>query len=315
MKSVGASMPALPVALGLGAGIAVYGALSVSPWIGLALAVAGIAFARLLKRTSASAVFALGLGILVSWNSRPSGIPPNLVGENTSVSGRVDAVTMTDLTTRIVITPDFTPSAGRLLAIYRGAAHDIRPGMTVEVSGKITVPDSVTDLPLQTDFNRYLKLDGIVGRMNVYSRSDLRVTDSSRSVWDRFRDTVRSGWLDAIVSAGFDEPTTAFMLAVLGGDDMLLDTALEERFRDNGLAHLLAISGMHLALIVMLLGWMLYAMKFSITTRRIYYIVLMIAVGLFTVAAGGSPSVCRAAVMALVMLGCGLFETPPDPRQ
>ncbi|MDE6397395.1 MAG: ComEC/Rec2 family competence protein, partial [Muribaculaceae bacterium] len=25
--------------------------------------------------------------------------------------------------------------------------------------------------------------------------------------------------------------------------------------------------------------------------------------------------VCRAAVMALVMLGCGLFETPPDPRQ
>ena len=309
-------MPALPVALGMSVGIALHTTFGIWPWAGVGAVAAVLLFFMLFRNTGITSFsVAVGLGVLVSWFNRPAELPENMIGEKTVVTGRVDEVTVTDLTTRIVITPLNSPVTGRLLVAYRGGTNEMRLGVTIEVSGTIVAPDEQTDLPRQTDFNKYLKLDGIVGRMNVYTRSDMKVIDHTRDRLTSFCDDTRAGWLDAIVNAGFNEETTAFMLAVLGGDDLMLDSSLEERFRDNGLAHLLAISGMHLAIIVMLLGWMLYAMKLSPFTRRLYYIILMVGVGLFTVASGASPSVCRAAAMAVVMLGCGLFETTPNPGQ
>lgn len=312
-------MPALPFAMGLSAGIAVSFLGTVPWWIALIVALTGLCLRRYRRFGIPSLTVGVAVGLVSGTYNRPEPVSPEIFDGQTEITGRVVDVRPTALTTRIVVDIDSTlsaPAEGRIVINYHGAESRIRPGTEIAARGKVYPLDEAVDLPYQTDYNRYLFVEGISGRMSIYSHSDLTiVSNENRGWWNSFSDSVRRGWLAAIVDAGFNEQTTAFILAAIGGDDYLLDKSLEDRFRDNGLAHLLAISGMHLAIVVLIMSWLVYFLKFTLRTRRFYFVLLMLAVVLYAVAVGLRPSVCRSALMALVMLGCGLFEVRPNPFQ
>lgn len=312
--------PAAPLATGVAAGV-LLGVTFGVPWIiGSILIVAAI----WLKGRVRTGVFAAGVGIIAGVMASPVPLPSDIDGHECEVTGRIEKVDRTPETTRLVVgvsaikpadSVEAQESNVRTLVTFHGFNDALRPGIEVKVKGKIASPDSVVDVPYGVDYNRYLFIDGVTSRMNVYDYDDLRIVDDNPGRWYGWTYNLRENWLEAIASAGFDEQTTAFLLAVLGGDGLLMTEDMEEELRSTGLAHLLAISGMHLAIVVLVMTCMLYGLRMTGVTRWLYFVLTATGTCVYAVAAGGSPSVCRAAVMMLVLLGDQVFEVRSNAYQ
>ncbi len=125
------------------------------------------------------------------------------------------------------------------------------------------------------------------------------------SPFARFRAATRFRLISALLSRG---PFGGFLLALLSGNRDYLEPGLAQRFRDSGLSHVLALSGMHLSIIALL------AIK---TGRRIggerLSIRLSLAAMLFFVwFAGSSPSLARALLMAFLLFVARVLGYKPN---
>lgn len=89
-----------------------------------------------------------------------------------------------------------------------------------------------------------------------------------------------------------------FFLALLCGAREYTDSATDTAFKNAGLSHILALSGMHLSLfsgIALFLGN-------KIGRRKISFIIRITSIVLFVCFAGISPSLCRAFICELVLI-------------
>jgi len=107
------------------------------------------------------------------------------------------------------------------------------------------------------------------------------------------------------VSEIFTADTVGFLTAVLTGDRSYMDPVVFENLRQSGIAHLVAVSGMHVVLLTSLL--MLLLGK----SRRTALIAIPLVI-LFAVMTGASPSTARAALMQTMILSAPLFRRETD---
>ncbi len=104
------------------------------------------------------------------------------------------------------------------------------------------------------------------------------------------------------------EPQAAFGQAVLLGIRDRLPARLVDDFRATGTSHLLAISGLHVGI---LLGLSLAASQWLLGRRRNLYLVApLLLLWLYAALAGMSPSVTRAAIMASVYVAAMALGRP-----
>ncbi|CDN37833.1 ComEC/Rec2 family competence protein [Bacillus thuringiensis] len=101
------------------------------------------------------------------------------------------------------------------------------------------------------------------------------------------------------VTEMFPEQSGAFMNALLFGDRQQMTFEVEEQYQQFGLVHLLAISGSH---IVMLMVIVYFILLRSGVTREVATICLIVCIPLYMVLAGASPSVIRASITGVLML-------------
>jgi competence protein ComEC len=148
----------------------------------------------------------------------------------------------------------------------RGRAH-VRIGETVapfhagdrvEVTGYLIVPEGPRN-PGEFDIAAYARALGQVGWLLVPSRELLEVTPAKRSnlsaQWLRWREKIQrraGGWLLASLpgrdAESLSQRDLLLKALLLGQRDPELD-GLTETFQRLGLAHLLAISGLHLGML------------------------------------------------------------------
>ncbi len=94
----------------------------------------------------------------------------------------------------------------------------------------------------------------------------------------------------------FSKGTASLAKALLLGDRYELSEITERDFRRIGISHILALSGTHLVLIV---GFIMYFLKFIITSDRLRFICVAL-IALFTMLiTGASPSIMRAGLMLI----------------
>jgi competence protein ComEC len=98
-----------------------------------------------------------------------------------------------------------------------------------------------------------------------------------------------------------------FMISLLLGDRSGLEQVRLEGWRASGLAHLLALSGMHVSLMAVLMAQALSLLRFPPWMRDT---VLVLFLPLYVWVCGWPASVVRAALMALLMLVARRLERP-----
>lgn len=138
-----------------------------------------------------------------------------------------------------------TPRRVRV-TVRTGALGDWRIGDRVRLRAVLMPPPGPSH-PGAHDFGRAAFFNGIGGvgfATSPVERMDGGAPDSARMRLDRFRERIA----DRIGTAIAGQPG-AIARALLVGDKSRLTEQTKTAFRDSGLAHLLAISGLHLALV------------------------------------------------------------------
>ena len=90
---------------------------------------------------------------------------------------------------------------------------------------------------------------------------------------------------------------SALAKALLVGYKVDLDRDLVQAFSNAGVVHLIAISGLHLALIYGLLFWITLQIPFLKNSKIVRILVILLCLWFFALLTGASPSVMRAAIM------------------
>ncbi len=117
-----------------------------------------------------------------------------------------------------------------------------------------------------------------------------------------------------------DDQSRAVAAALLFGDGTGLSEGLRRDFAAAGAGHLLAVSGLHMAMAAFILytlsRWLMGLnqwLLFRINTRKASLFISMPGVILYAALAGFSPSATRAAVMILIFSCAFLLDRPHDP--
>lgn len=177
----------------------------------------------------------------------------------------------------------------------------IVPGDRISALGKLRLPEQKRN-PNTFDYRKYLRTKGIYTTM--YAEKASRIGLPSTGFSGRlYRTKIR--FIDQLEIAAGQE-TSDLMRAILFGDKGSLDDDLQETFRMNGTAHILAVSGLHVGMVYALLltvwNWLGRMLPVSVLGRRGWG--FLITVGLLLVMyatlSGFAPSVVRAVLMILL---------------
>ena len=190
-----------------------------------------------------------------------------------------------------------SPRDGDQVARLRLATHDgsvlvaatlpaypvVTAGATVEVGGRLRPP------PDGDPYGDYLRRTGASGSLDA---RELRVIEAPGFSLQTARDAAG----DAL-RRSLPEPEAGLAAGILIGLRERVDRTLAADFATAGVSHVVAISGWNIAIVAGLVGAVLRGRH-----RRVVSVAVLGVVVAYVIAAGGSPSVVRAAVMAGVVL-------------
>ena len=198
-------------------------------------------------------------------------------------------------------------TCGQLLVYVSN--DDLRDGLpsignTIKISGSFAPMDRARN-PGGFDYRIYYRSVGITHRCFA---ENVRIIGTDT---DFFRQTVFEirQYLLNIISERFPENDAAFLRAALLGDKSGIDDDIYDMYRRNGIAHLLAISGLHVAVLGMGLYDFLRRLGLSYLLSGIMATVFLI---FYTLLTGGSVSVVRAAVMLIMIFTAGCLGRRND---
>jgi competence protein ComEC len=299
------SRPLFIVAILYGAGICAGVRLQLGIWIsaGLALSAAFILLSFLSKKSAFLGVCALFLFTGAMMGSLS--VHPRLPAEG---KYQVSAVVSGDFqllsdgrirgTLRDVYLTDDDGTGTRLAAGYWTYTSDTKilplDGQTARFTGTVYHPEGQVN-PFGFDFRIYLLQQGIT--VGISGMKDLTLTPAGQTQPDSMVIRIRNA-ISARFSALFGD-TADLPKALLIGERSEFPEDMAMAFRRAGIAHILAISGQH---VVMLMGFAMLLIRPFHPSAKVIFAVVFILLLLYCVLLGFPPSVVRAALSMLVFL-------------
>ncbi len=185
--------------------------------------------------------------------------------------------------------------------VQRRESPYVRYGDRLVLSGSLEAPPEVEDF----DYPAYLARQGIG---SVMSFPDATIVEEDQaSLFYRWLHDVRRG-LASSLTESVPEPQASVGQALLLGLRHNLPDGLVDDFRKTGTSHLLAISGLHVSV---LLGLSLAVSRWAFGRRRqLYLLAPLVLMWLYALLAGATPSVTRAAIMGTVFLAATALGGP-----
>lgn len=176
--------------------------------------------------------------------------------------------------------------------VWPDDAEPLFAGHRVAVTGSVSTPKI-------DDGGRWNHRNGFVGTLWATRVEELGYSPGLRGLVTAFRDDSFA----RIAAMGGD---AAGLLAgvLLGNKTIYANSELEQAFQTTGLAHLMAVSGTHLAIVTMLLSIVLAKTPLR---RRARAIMLIGALVIYVAITGFAASALRACTMCSVALVLGMF--------
>ena len=174
--------------------------------------------------------------------------------------------------------------------LYGSTDNSLQYGqkLTFDASG-CWIPDGQTN-PNGFDFRQYLWMNGVSVCASV-SLSDVEIEDGSFSLKRALY--ALSDRLSEKIDRLFPENSDVMNALLLGNRTFLSDETYEN-FRISGIAHLVALSGLHVSCLALLMDKLLLVFFLP---RRVRSILTLAALSLYALMTGASPSVLRALFM------------------
>ncbi len=174
----------------------------------------------------------------------------------------------------------------------------LRYGDSLELNARLDTPPSYEGF----DYREYLARRGIVSlsafpEVQRFGPGGSPIAHALYDLRDR---------LGAALGRALPEPEAALSQGILLGQRTAIPKDLNDDFNAAGISHLVAISGYNVMIVA---GLALFVLR-PLLGRYPAILASMLLVVLFSVFVGASPSVLRAMVMGIVLLGAQFFGRP-----
>lgn len=132
--------------------------------------------------------------------------------------------------------------------------------------------------------------------------SEIEIKEGGKTFIENFKISINE-----LLNSFMSETNASLAYSVLFGDRSNLDDGVRQNFSVSGIAHLLAVSGLHI-------GFICAILLFALQKLRPFYkfIIIAIFLGIYATLCNFSPSVVRASIMCLAFLGFGLLGKQYD---
>lgn len=241
------------------------------------------------------AMAALSLG----WLCAIIHCPPRLAPEQRSghmLAGRVTEVEFTDYSTRLTVDvlDNTLPPGLKVLVSTRGCDYTLRAGDVVAWPCRL---EEITAMgnPDEMDYAAYLLHQHGVRYQQHLPIEQVRRVGQSPTLATRLANIRRDLSL-LVFNSRLSPGAQRFVVALLLGNSRFIDKTERQEFSAAGVAHVLALSGLHVGLIALMLWWLLFPLDY-VGGKKLRLTLTLVAIALFAVFTGLSPSVLRATVM------------------
>jgi len=164
--------------------------------------------------------------------------------------------------------------------------------------------------PDEMDYSSYLYHKGIRYRQHTKIESVMKVGESPTLITRA--ECLRQNLEHKILNSSLSPETQSMLIAVMLGNDNFLSPETREQFSVVGVAHVLALSGMHVAIITLLIWFFLFPLDYLRAKKLRLVLTLLMLLG-YAILTGMSPSVIRATVMIAFVFMSRLFYQKSTP--
>lgn len=302
MKAPLSYVPALPAAIGITAGI-----LADSIGCGATTAIAGGGLFVLLyvlrRHYAALCALSVAIGVLLAMSHHPPSSPSVLWGNKHTYTAEVlenrENATSTTYIAKIrsVDTQKCEPFS--VLINVSSVAEPSLPGTVIRFEGTLQPIEHKEEIPLEINYADHYLRRGIMSR--CYLNTQAQEVSAPRGI-NAFANEARRRIFNAIVDSPVNSSTASFLIASILGDRNFITPDEYTRYRDTGVAHILALSGLHVGIIASMLAFLLMPLRLSMGGRYLSSGITLIAVWCYALIAGFTPSILRATVMITVFI-------------
>ena len=241
-----------------------------------------------------------------------------------TVSGKIKEIKTDGLSDTYYITADSIVSSefaykGKIgIVIYTSAGKERKnnPGNTDHIyldyingdyicmSGTVSVPDSATN---PGNFDQYIYLRN-KGYYLCISNGTIESGNHRPYSIEGFLYGIKNR-CTKIIDNSFDSESAGIVKAMLVADKSTLDKNIKKLYSENGIAHIMAISGVHVAIIGMTLYGFLRKLRIGRLISGTFSIAIIILYGIMT---GMSSSTERAVIMLILSIAAEYFGRKTD---
>jgi competence protein ComEC len=201
-------------------------------------------------------------------------------------------------------------TSGKIIAYFEKTdkTKRLETGNTIVFKGQLQAIQGALN-PHAFDYKAYLSLRNIFH--SVYLKQghwEVAQQTNAVSIFG-FTQKIRKQLLDAYRQSGLQDTEFAMVAALVLGYDDEIDKPLLNAYSHTGTLHVLSVSGLHVGIIYLLLGYMLSFLDRSKRTGRIKVVLIIGFLWFFVLLSGFSSAAVRAAFMfSLIALGKTFYE-------
>lgn len=301
-------VPALPVAIGIVAGILLW--VAHFGWVIPCVAiVAGVILIFRGYHYFAFLFYAVAVGWGISALHAPAPPPEGIFdGEKRTFSAVISAVRTNPESQSLTLRVDSIADRGgemhacRSFSVSASLLPDwsLSPGRIVRIDAVLEPIGCHPDFPHDSDYSMLYLHRGEVARTFI-DDANIHPVGVERSfrrwLWQRREAVIR-----LLAHSGLSADAFSLVAAITVGYDDMLAPSLEENFRSAGIAHALALSGFHVGVIVLIVSVVLFPLRVFYRLRRWRMGLSLALVWFYALMVGMPPSVVRAVVMLSIVI-------------
>ncbi|MDD3161057.1 MAG: ComEC/Rec2 family competence protein [Bacteroidales bacterium] len=203
----------------------------------------------------------------------------------------------------VVINGKDTPCDKRVISYIEkdSVSASIQPGEEIVFTSRL---NPLTGTGTFSGYEKFLRREGFCATTYIAShqwgKSDVPPVKQLSYLALKYRRKLSKLFEDSVIST----KARPILLAMTLGAVELLDKETKDNFSVAGVSHLLAVSGLHVGILILLLNIFLYGMNRNEKCRIAKEFILLLSIWIYAFITGLSPSVVRAVIMfSIVILG------------
>ncbi|WP_320815850.1 ComEC/Rec2 family competence protein [Flavobacterium sp.] len=198
-----------------------------------------------------------------------------------------------------ITTINAVPVNGKtLIYVPKESTLNLKPGMHFSVVTKLyLIKDNLN--PYQFNYAKYIEKQNVFHQIYA-SAEELNITSQEEN-FDFHVYEIREKLIRSFQPHQFDLKIQGVINALLFGQRILLDQETIQSYSNAGVIHILAISGLHVGIIYIIIGFLFKPLNRIKNGKNINLLLVIGTLWLFAFLSGLSPSVTRAVLMFSIL--------------